>query len=215
MKTALIAGSTGLVGKELLKLLLEDQNYSKVISLVRSSLAVQHPKLHEVIIDFNKLGEYGNYFDGVDHVFCCLGTTMKKAGTEDAFRVVDYDYPVKLAMLAEEHGCKGYYCISAMGADSKSKVFYNRVKGTLEKKVLGMKIPTVIFFRPSLLIGYREETRWLERLAIWLFRSIAFIFWGPLRNFKAIPASKVAKTMLRKADEGVQGHHIVMSGEML
>ncbi len=214
LKTALIAGSTGLVGRELLILLVENPAYEKVIALVRKKNAYQHEKLIQVETDFNDLATISSSFRGVNDVFCCLGTTMKNAGSKDAFRKVDFEYPVNLAGLAEKNSCTGFYCISAMGADSKSRVFYNRVKGEMEQKVSGFKIPSIYFFRPSLLIGYREEVRAGERMAIALFRALAFIFWGPLKNLKGIPAAMVAAAMMNAADKPEQGKHTVLSGAM-
>ncbi len=213
-KTALIAGSTGLVGRELLILLVENPAYEKVVALVRKKNAYQHEKLTQVETDFNDLKLVGSYFEGVDDVFCCLGTTMKNAGSKDAFRKVDFEYPVSIAALTEKNSCKGFYCISAMGADPKSRVFYNRVKGEMEEKVSGFSIPSINFFRPSLLIGYREEVRTGERIAIALFRALAFIFWGPLKNMKGIPAEKVAAAMMQAAEAPKKGKNIVLSGAM-
>ena len=214
LKTALIAGSTGLVGRELLILLVENPTYEKVIALVRKKNAYQHEKLIQVETDFNDLATVSSSFRGVNDVFCCLGTTMKNAGSKNAFRKVDFEYPVNLAAFAEKNSCTGFYCISAMGADFKSRVFYNRVKGEMEQKVSGNKIPSIYFFRPSLLIGYREEVRSGERMAIALFRALAFIFWGPLKNLKGIPSSKVAVAMMNAADNPEKGKHTVLSGAM-
>lgn len=213
-RTALLAGSTGLVGRELLLLLVENDSYEKVIALVRRKTSYRHDKLVQVETDFDDLEKAALYFKGVDDVFCCLGTTMKNAGSKDAFKKVDYNYPVGLAGLAEENACLGFYCISAMGADPKSRVFYNSVKGQLEDKISTLKIPTIYFFRPSLLIGYREEVRTGERIAIKLFRALAFIFWGPLKNMKGIAAVKVAAAMMKVAEHPEKGTHIILSGAM-
>jgi len=213
-KVALIAGSTGLVGRELLLLLLESSEYRKVIALVRKKTSYRHEKLTEIETDFDRLKDFEDYFKGTDDVFCCLGTTMKNAGSKEAFRKVDYDYPVALAALAEKMSSKGFFCISAMGANIRSKVFYNRVKGQMEEKVRSMHIPCITFFRPSLLVGFREEVRRGERIAIAIFKALAFLFWGPLKNMKAIPASKVAVAMFRAADKKKNGVFTVYSGEM-
>jgi uncharacterized protein YbjT (DUF2867 family) len=213
-KTALIAGSTGLVGRELLILLVEDPAYDKIIALVRKKNSYKHAKLVQVETDFNRLDESSDYFRNVNDVFCCLGTTMKNAGSKEAFIRVDYEYPVALAELAEKNSCEGFYCISSMGADPKSRVFYNRVKGQLEAKIKSLKIPSIYIFRPSLLIGYREEVRIGERIAIAIFRALAFIFWGPLKNLKGITSVKVANAMIQAAGQKEPGVHILLSGEM-
>jgi len=213
-KTALIAGSTGLVGRELLLLLIDDTSYDKIIALVRKETGYRHEKLIQVVTDFNDLNNIAQHFVGVDDVFCCLGTTMKNAGSKEAFKKVDFEYPVALAELAEKNSCQGFYCISAMGADKNSRLFYNRVKGQMEEKVSGMKISSICFFRPSLLIGYREEVRVGERIAISLFRALAFIFWGPLKNLKGITAFKVASAMKQSAMDTQEGVKIILSGAM-
>lgn len=213
-KTALIAGSSGLVGRELLLLLLENPKYGKVIALVRKKSSYQHAKLVQVEVDFNKLDDDAGHFKNVTDLFCCLGTTMKNAGSKEAFKRVDLEYPISLAELATKNNCSGFYCISAMGANSKSRAFYNRVKGELEETVSRKKIPSIYFFRPSLLLGYREEFRLGERIAIAFFRALAFIFWGPLKNLKGIPAKKVAAAMMNAADHRKAGKHIILSGSM-
>ncbi len=213
-KVALISGSTGLVGRELLLLLLESSDYDKVIALVRKKTSYRHEKLTEIETDFDRLKEFESHFKETDDVFCCLGTTMKNAGSKEAFRKVDYDYPVALAALAEKMSCKGFFCISAMGANARSRVFYNRVKGQMEEKVKSLHIPCIIFFRPSLLIGYREEVRRGERIAIAIFKAFAFLFWGPLKNLKGISASRVAAAMIEASRQYRPGVHTVYSGEM-
>ncbi len=213
-KTALVAGSTGLVGRELLLILLENSSYGKVIALVRKKSDYHHSKLIQVETDFDELEKIAVHFQNVDDVFCCLGTTMKTAGSKEAFRKVDFGYPIALAELAEKNSCSGFYCISAMGADPGSKVFYNRIKGQLEEKISAMKIPVIYLFRPSLLIGYREEVRVGERIAIFLFSALAFMFWGPLKNMKGISATKVAAAMMNAAQHKTKGVHVVLSGDM-
>ena len=110
-KTALIAGSTGLVGRELLLLLIDDTSYDKIIALVRKETGYRHEKLIQVVTDFNDLNNIAQHFVGVDDVFCCLGTTMKNAGSKEAFKKVDFEYPVALAELAEKNSCQGFYCM--------------------------------------------------------------------------------------------------------
>ncbi len=213
-KIALIAGSSGLVGRELLLLLLESSEYEKVIALVRKKTDYHHPKLEQVETDFNKLDAVEASFKNVDDVFCCLGSTIKNAGSKAAFRKVDFEYPVALAEAAAKNECAGFYSISAMGADPKSRVFYNKVKGQMEEQISRLAIPTIVFFRPSLLIGYREEFRFGERLAIAVFSAMAFIFWGPLKNLKAIPVGKVATSMFKTAKLDNKGVHVILSGVM-
>src|SRR4051812_20296261 len=125
-KTALVIGATGLVGKQVLANLLESADYHEVKALTRKSLNLQHPKLKEIIFDFDSPDKE---VVKADDIFCCLGTTIKKAGSQDAFRKVDLEYPLKIASLAKINGAEKYLIVSSMGADSKSVFFYNRVKG--------------------------------------------------------------------------------------
>jgi uncharacterized protein YbjT (DUF2867 family) len=125
MKTALIAGATGLIGKQLLQLLLQDSYYEKVKAITRKPLDLQHPKLENVVLDFEKLSEADLKSDDV---FCCLGTTIRIAKTKEAFRKVDYTYPLEIARATEKLGSTQYFLVSALGADKNSNIFYNKVK---------------------------------------------------------------------------------------
>lgn len=212
-KTALIAGATGLIGDKLLELLLKDESYSKVLVVTRKPLKKEHEKLEVLITDFAKLGEVSDKLKA-DHVFCCLGTTMKKAGSKEKFRKVDYEYPLELARLCKENGANKYLLISAMGAGKKSSVFYNQVKGEIEEAVVNIDFDTYHIFRPSLLLGPRKEDRVGEDAAKTIFRIFGFLFVGPLKKYKAISYDKVAKAMLHFAKEATQGKHIHESLEL-
>ncbi len=214
VKTAIIAGSSGLVGKSLLNLLLEEPNYSQVISIVRQASGISHPRLQELVINFNEMAEALKPIKNGDDVYCCLGTTMKKAGNKVEFRKVDYTYSIALAEWALKIKARNFLCISAMGANPSSKIFYNRIKGEIEREIGKIKIPSVVFFRPSLLIGKREDHRRGEVLATVLANLFSFLFKGILKNYKAIPAEKVAAAMLKEAQNGKLGVRIIMSGEM-
>lgn len=212
-RSALIAGSSGLIGAELLQLLLNDGVYSKVYSLVRKNTGIRHPKLEEILVNFDALdASLGSI--KADDVFCCLGTTMKKAGSEAAFRKVDYDYPLALAHWAKVSGSNGFYLVSAMGASDKSSIFYNKVKGELERDITSLGISSTAFFRPSLLLGNRIENRPGEKAAIIFAKAVGFLFVGPLKNYKAIHVTKVAKAMIESAKSPLNGIRIVLSGEM-
>ncbi len=215
MKTALVAGSTGLTGKALVKLLIENPEYHQVFLLVRQHSKVTDKKIREHLVDFNKLAENLKTMPKVDDVFCCLGTTMKKAGSREAFRKVDYEYPLELAKWASNAGSGHFLCISAIGADPSSGIFYNRVKGETERDIGKLPIPAITFFRPSLLIGKREESRPMERLGIFLFSMFSFFFIGPLKKYKGIKVEKVAAAMVRASGRELKGVAIVESGEML
>src|SRR6185295_12108841 len=128
MKTAIVAGSSGLIGSQLTALLLEDDYYEKIIVLSRKPMALTHRKMHHVIVNFDRLVDYGNDLRG-DDVYCCLGTTIKVAGSKEAFYKVDHDYPLSLANVSKAGGAKQYLIVTALGADKNSSIFYNKVKG--------------------------------------------------------------------------------------
>lgn len=214
MKTALIAGASGLTGTELLTLLLKSDHYSKVYSLVRRKSGFSNDKLIEVLTDFSDLEKDLSSISTIDDVYCCLGTTMKKAGSKEAFRKVDHDIPVQLAAWAQKKKAGQFLCISAMGANEKSVVFYNKVKGETEKDISALNIPSVTFFRPSLLLGDRKESRPGEKAGIILFKLIKPLFSGPLLNYRGIEVTKVAKAIFDQAQKNERGVRVVLSGEM-
>jgi len=191
-KTALLAGATGLTGKLLLQLLLKSSFYRKVTVLARKSTGIQHDKLTEIITDFD------DWNQGVeaDDVFICLGTTIKKAKTKQAFKKVDQDYPVKIATLQLAAGSQQLAVISAMGADANSLIFYNRVKGNMEKELLLLSYPHLFIFRPSLITGNREEKRNGEKTAVFLARFINPLLLGPLKKYRSVSAKAIASCML-------------------
>lgn len=209
-KTALIAGASGLVGNILLKLLLNDDRYSEVKVLCRSALDIEHPKLKEEILHFDHLEEYASFFE-VDHVFCCLGTTIKKAGSEEAFIKVDQEYPLTMAQLAHQKKVSHFLIITAMGADRSSIIFYNKVKGQVETAIKDLKLKATSVCRPSLLIGDRKESRTGEKIGAVVMKIVSPLMLGPLKKFKAINASTVAKAMLSIANTEASGFSIYES----
>ena len=214
MKTALIAGSTGLTGSELLKLILKNSIYHQVIVLVRQNSPGKSEKIIQHKINFEVFEEELKSIPKVDDVFCCLGSTMKKAGSKEAFRKVDYEFPLELARWAAEKGVKQFLCISALGADESSSIFYNRVKGEMERDVSKLNIPSITFLRPSLLIGNREENRPMERLGIMFAKTFSFLFVGPLKKYKGIAIEKVAGAMYSAAQEKSIGVKFIESEQM-
>ena len=204
MKTALIAGSTGLVGKQLLTLLLEANRYEKVIALTRHDLGIQHPKLEELRVDYSILDQYTDKLIA-DDVFCCLGTTMAKAKTKERFYEVDFTYPLRLAVIAKLNGTKQYMLVSALGADKTSSIYYNRVKGEVEEAIGNLGFEALHIFRPSLLLGPREEKRTGEDAAKIFYRYFGFRI--PSR-YKGIEASTVARSMLHFASQDQKGKFV-------
>ncbi len=213
LKTAIIAGATGLVGKELLQNLLDNKNYEKVISIVRRKTSLNHPKLEQKIIDFDNLDEIASELEA-DDFFCCLGTTMKKAGSKEKFADVDYLYPVNLSTIAQANNAKKYLLISAMGADKKSIIFYNKVKGEVEEDISKKNIEAIYIFRPSLLTGDREEERIGEKIAIRVLKPLSKLMKGPLKKYKPIHAKDVASGMVNMAQKNLKGVHIIQSEDI-
>jgi uncharacterized protein YbjT (DUF2867 family) len=204
MKTALIAGSTGLIGKQLLHLLLTDAHYTTVKAISRKPLDIVHPKLENIVADLSTLSEQYDQLKA-DDVFCCLGTTIKQAGSKEAFRKVDYDYPLELARLTKNQGASQYLIITALGADAKSGIFYNRVKGEVEKALEDIGFQSYHILRPSLLLGERSEKRAGEGAATAVYTALGFLI--PLK-YKAIESDKVARGMVHFAKQHSRGTFI-------
>ncbi|MFC6997338.1 oxidoreductase [Rufibacter roseus] len=212
-KVALIAGASGLVGSHCLQLLLQSPRYSRVIAMGRSPLPVQHPKLQQLIVDFDHLEKHRHSLVA-DDVFCCLGTTIKKAGSKENFYKVDYTYVMKLAKLTASHFATQFLVVSALGADAQSRIFYNRVKGEMEETVKAMPFTAVHIFQPSLLLGDRQEFRLGEKVAAGFAKVFGFLMQGPLKPYRAIEAKTVAKAMLEAAKQDGGGVLVHSSEQM-
>lgn len=212
-RNALIVGATGLVGNSLLTQLLTDDQYEKVVTIARKSIDHKHPKLIKHLLDFDLLESFKLDLQ-VDDVFCALGTTIKTAGSQDAFYKVDYTYVVNLAKWCVSNGVQRLLIVSAMGAKSKSGIFYNRVKGEMEAAVGQLNIPQICIFRPSLLMGDRKEKRGGEKIAQAVMGALGFLFTGSLIKYKGIHADVVAKAMIKAAKAEVKGAAVFESGEM-
>lgn len=209
-KTALIAGASGLIGNELLHYLLEGQEYERVTALVRSPLNIKHPKLEEKVIHFDEMEQHKEIFT-VDDVFCCLGTTIKKAKTKEAMYKVDVDYPVQMAKLASDKGAKRFLLVSSMNANPHSSIFYPKMKGELEEKISEMAFESISIIRPSLLLGERDEFRFGEQAGEFFYCLFSFLFIGPLRKYKAIQGRTVALAMFKIAQMNKRGIDIYSS----
>ena len=195
-RIALLAGASGLVGGHCLRLLLAEPTYGRVIALGRRALPLQHPKLEQKLVDFAHIADL---VPRADDVYCCLGTTIKKAGSQAAFRRVDHDYVVALAQAAKQAGARRFLLVSALGANPRSRIFYSRVKGEVERDVSAVPFTAVHIFRPSLLLGERGASRPFERLAFPLFKALTPLLVGPMRPYRAIAAETVARAMIRAA----------------
>lgn len=203
-------GATGLVGGHCLELLLRDAAYGRVVTLGRKALPLEHPKLAQHVIDFARLRDDASLVRAQD-IYSCLGTTIKKAGTREAFREVDFTYQYEVARAAAANGAEQLLLVSALGANARSAVFYNRVKGELEEAVSKLPLAGVQIFRPSLLLGERAEFRLGERVAELPMRYVSFLMVGPLAKFRPVHARTVAKAMLLIARQRPQGTNIFES----
>jgi uncharacterized protein YbjT (DUF2867 family) len=209
-RTAVVTGASGLVGGLLLDGLLEDPLYREVLSLGRRSLPKQHPKLVQRAVDFARLEE--ETLPSVDDAFCCLGTTIKKAGSQEAFRAVDHDAVLAFAKATRKAGARRFLVVTALGANPDSRVFYNRVKGEVERDLQGLGFESLVILQPSLLLGDRAESRPGERAAIVASRVLAPL----LRPFggRPIEARTVARAMVALAREAPKGVRVAPSGEL-
>ena len=208
-RVALVAGSTGLIGSQLLELLLNDSAYAKVIALSRKLLSISNPKLENVVVEASDLKSHMDI--KADDVFCCLGTTIKQAKTKEAFRKIDFAYPLALATLLKANGATQFFLVSALGADKNSRIFYNQVKGEVEEAIGAVEIPAYHIFRPSLLIGPRKEHRSGEDAAKVFYKIFGFII--PAK-YKGIESIRVARAMISFAKENKHGKFVHESNEM-
>lgn len=212
-KSALVLGSTGLIGHHLLQALLSDEYYDKVYAVSRKPILNDSPKLITILADFENVEERVQGLE-FDDVYCCLGTTIKKAGSKEEFRKIDYEYPLKVAEVLPAKKDVQFLIVSAMGAKSSSKIFYSQVKGEVEDALKLIKFKALHIFRPSLLLGDREEKRATEKMAIMLFKVFEFAFVGPLKKYKGIEAKKLAEAMYASAKKNLLGLHVHESIEI-
>jgi uncharacterized protein YbjT (DUF2867 family) len=198
MKTAIIAGASGLVGTALVNQLIDNSDYAKIHLLVRNPLNISSEKIVEHIVDFENLDQL-NIDEPIHHAFCLLGTTIKKAKTKESFRKVDFEYVYNFAKKARELNVNKFLVVSALGANPKSAIFYNRVKGEIENELKALDFMHYFIFRPSLLMGNRKENRAGEKTAIAIYKVINPLFIGKLNKYKGIQAKQVAKGMVHTA----------------
>ena len=212
-RSALILGATGLVGNELLHILLQSNTYESVKIFIRKPLSIDHPKLTQKLVDFNVLEKYEEEFT-VQDVFCCLGTTIKKAGSQEEFKKVDFEYPLEAAKLAKKNGAEQFLIVSAMGANRHSRIFYSRVKGEIEEALKQVQFPSLHIFRPSLLLGKRNEFRFGERVAEISSPLFSPFLKGKLGKYKPIRGKDVAQAMYQIAKKNRKGES-VYEGEQI
>lgn len=215
-RTALIIGATGLVGKELLELVLPKPYYEHVKVVVRKPIEKTHSKLEVIVLkDFSELATIEDKLEANDY-FCTLGTTIKKAGSKKEFKKIDLEYPLKLAEVANSSPeFRNFLVVTAAGSNANSPLFYNQVKGELEERLKAMNLAGLKIFRPSLLLGDRKEFRLGEELAKLVSGFFSFFMVGMKRKLWSIQASDVAKAMYIVATETKSGVHTYDSSEMI
>lgn len=196
-----------------MQLLIKDPSIVGITIFVRKEFSFENPKLKQVVVDFDNLESYLDHFK-VDHVFCCLGTTIRVAGSKEAFTKVDFTYVVRSAEIAKTQGVKSFSVVSSMGANALSGIFYNQVKGKMENALKQIGFDTLQIFRPSLLLGQRKEFRRGEKVGEYLSKVFSFAFAKGLKKYKPIHASFVAKSMLDHAKAKKQGLQIIESDKM-
>ena len=211
--SALLVGASGLVGRHLLQLLLHESMYERIAVLVRKPLAVSHTRLTQHVVDFDRL-DHQKEIIRADDVFCCLGTTIRAAGSQEAFRKVDFTYVVQTAALASKNGTRQFLMVSSLGANVGSKIFYSRVKGEVEQAVSKLPFVGIYIFRPSMLLGERAESRPGEKAGIAVMKLFSFAMIGAWKKYRPIHAQIVANAMIRVASTGLQGVNIFESDRM-
>ena len=206
MKTILLVGATGLVGQSVLQQALNDSRVAKVVAPTRRPLP-PHSRLENPVVDFDALPADAPQW-AVDGIICTLGTTIKKAGSQPAFRKVDHDYPLAVATLARRHGAVAFALTSSVGADPRSRNFYLRTQGETERALAGCGFPSLTLVRPSFIGGVRAERRPLEALGLAVFGGIA---WLVPRRYRIVPAERIARALLEAALANEPGIRIVES----
>ncbi len=209
-KTALVAGASGLIGGHLLDLLAADNTFVRIKSVTRKPLNSDKENVSEIIVDFDSLNQFSQRL-AADVVFCCLGTTIKTAGSQENFRKVDYTYCLELAKAAKAQGAKQFILVSSLGADAQSGNFYLRTKGEIENAIAALDFDSFCVMRPSMLLGDRKETCIGESIGKVFMQATGFLFAGPLKKYKAIEAKTVARCMATLAKDPEKGKMVFES----
>jgi uncharacterized protein YbjT (DUF2867 family) len=205
---AVIAGASGLIGGLLLDDLLRHPEYDEVIILVRKELPLQHKKLTQLAIDFDKLQGYAPLING-HAIFCCLGSTRKKTPDLAVYRKIDHDYPLQLAKIALKNSVEQCHLVSALGANASSSNFYTKMKGETEDDIKKIGLPCLHIYQPSLITGYRKERRFAERIFKGLMKVIDPLLFGSLKKYRSIPAKTISAAMVKQSlikQEGIFIH---------
>ena len=203
MKTALIFGSSGLVGGHLLNQLIQNNNYSKIKVFIRSELKINDSKLDIIKTDFNNLENHREEIKG-DDCFFCIGTTKKNSPDKNEYRRVELDIPKEIAQIAKSNSVNSFAFVSSGYADAKSSGDYLKFKGLVEEELKNLNFSKLAIMRPSFLIGDRKEERVGEKIGIFLFNMLSPLFLGPLKKMKPIQSETVARAMIRATNENLE-----------
>lgn len=210
-KTAIILGASGLTGSHILKSLIQDERYDTIKLFSRSKIeGITSLKVKQYIGNLLELEQFKADFIA-DEVYCSIGTTKAKTPDKSTYKAIDYGIPVSAAKLAKANKIDTFLVVSAMGADKNSRVFYNKTKGEMEQDVQEQKVPNTYIFRPSLIGGDRNENRTLENIGLKLFKIIQPLFIGPLKKYKIVNASAIAKVMIFIANTNTYTEVVITS----
>ena len=203
MKTALVFGSSGLVGSHLVRLMNKNSNYEKIKLFVRSTSEIKTSKIEIINTDFNNLSNHKEDING-DDCFFCIGTTKKNTPDKDEYRRIEYDIPVEIAKIAKSNSINSFFYVSSGFADSKSSSAYLKNKGQVEEELIKLNFSILGIMRPSFLVGNRKEKRPGEEVGIFFFKIFSPLLLGPLKKMRPIQSEKVAKVMIKVANESLK-----------
>jgi uncharacterized protein YbjT (DUF2867 family) len=212
-RKALVFGGTGLTGSDLILQLSKDDRYREIVMFVRKETDLTLHNVHQVVVDFDQMEEYASLIQG-DELFICLGSTISRAGSKEAFYKIDHDYVVQAAKFARMGGVKRAAVITAVGSNAKSLFFYPKVKGLVEQELMQLGFESLYILRPSLLLGSRKEFRRGERMAVRLSEWLPGMYFGPFHKYRPIQASVVAHAMIQLMHSDAKGNRIYESEEM-
>ncbi len=212
-KTALVIGANGLIGSALIEQLIQHNDIEKIIAFVRKPLSISNSKLQVEVVDMMNPSAYSEKING-DILFCCIGTTIKTAGSQEAFSKVDFQIPVAFAKVAHQNNLPQYLMVSSLGADQNSSNFYLKTKGRCETEIAKIGLKSFSAFQPSMLLGKRTEFRLGEMIGKVIMTGLSFLFIGPIRKYKAIQGSAVAKAMIKIALQNKTGNAVYRSDEI-
>ena len=202
MKTALLFGSTGLVGGHVLNYLIQNSNYSKIKLFVRSFTGINNPKIEIIKTDFNNLNKHAEDIKG-DECFCCIGTTKKKSPNANEYQKIELDIPKKIAQIAKSNSVKSFFFVSSGYANPKSSGEYLKFKGLVEEEIKNLNFDKIGIMRPSFLLGERQEERIGEKFGIIIFKLLTPILIGSFRKMRPIQSEIVARAMIKLANENI------------